>query len=486
MFKKFATSLIALFIPVMAALAQDKTPTADRQTGSTAVDTATTATQTNVAMKTAFSDDSPVVISLLTCSPGDEIHRLYGHTALRAQEREDAGDGRWAYKSDWGVNFGWFSFNTPNFLMKFILGLTDYSMAYQTMPIFIEDLLHDNMSVTEQVLNLTPEEAAYVKKACDDILNQKGFERHEYRFENNPRPELVLGANWTYRYNFLYDNCTTRAIEIIKEALKAHGEELVYTNLENKTITQREMIHEFTKDSPWFEFGQDLLLGPEVDKKHTMKELTDGLNFLPTYAEHFFAQAQIKDKNGNLRPLVSRTANLTSFYQPKPHKAAVPFSPLSMAGIILAIALVVTIGARKAHDKKERRAWRIWANAFDFTVLTTQGLVGILLVIMVGWSKHPAVGTNWLLLIFNPLYFLGIPLRLWAQKARKALTAQPDAVKAETARSLKALKAERYFCWYTVASVLALIIVGVAGMQYLPYAIYPIAITIGLRAKPAL
>lgn len=374
-----------------------------------------TAQNTGGAHSESAQDDSTTV-SLLTCSPGEEIHRLYGHTALRLQSNDE----------DWAVNFGWFSFNTPNFVMKFILGLTDYSMAYQTMPIFLMDLMRDNMAVTEQTLNLTPEEAAYVKRAMRQTLEVEGYDTKHYNFarpgSDGAQEETILAAHWTYRYNFLYDNCTTRAIEAIKEALKANGEELVYPTLaaDQTTMTQREMIHEFTRQSPWYEFGQDLLLGPEVDEEHTLKELTDGLNFLPTYAQNFFDKAEIRGKDGKMRPLVGETMNLTPFLVQQERKPAVPFTPMVAAAILAAVGLIIAIferkAARQATPTAAQRAWRIWGNAFDFTCWTVQGLVGILLVIMVGWSQHPAVGTNWLLLVFNPLYLLGIPVRLWWKK----------------------------------------------------------------------
>ena len=47
---------------------------------------------------------------------------------------------------------------------------------------------------------------------------------------------------WTYRYNFLYDNCTTRAIEAVEKVLKQHGERLVFPNLkgDRQKLTQRQ------------------------------------------------------------------------------------------------------------------------------------------------------------------------------------------------------------------------------------------------------
>lgn len=406
--------------------------------------------------------DSAVTISLLTCSPGEQIHRLYGHTALRMQDSSE----------DWAINFGWFSFNTPNFVMKFILGLTDYSMAYQTMPIFIMDLMRDNMGVTEQVLNLNPSEAAYVRQAMRQTLESEGYDSHNYTFSDptthRVTQETIMGAHWIYRYNYLYDNCTTRAIDAIKEALRRGGETLVYPTLTNKaaTTTQRTMIHEFTTSSPWFEFGQDLLLGPEVDEVRTQQQLLDSLNFLPTYAQNFFQDAQIRSKDGTVRPLVVETNNLTPFLMAQEHHPAVPISPLWAAVILLAVAVLITFKQTKAERKAQtmgaatagQRAWRIWTGAFDFVLWTALTIVGLLLVVMVGWSEHPAVGTNWLLLLFNPLFILGIPVRLWLTKY------------------------ERYFGWFACLMALAICVVGLVGLQCIPAAIYPIALTVAVRA----
>ena len=51
-------------------------------------------------------------VSLLTCSPGEEVYELFGHTALRYTSD----------KSDIVFGYGYFSFDTPNFVWRFILG----------------------------------------------------------------------------------------------------------------------------------------------------------------------------------------------------------------------------------------------------------------------------------------------------------------------------------------------------------------------------
>lgn len=370
--------------------------------------------------------DSTLRISLLTCSPGHEVHRLYGHTALRIQTAEE----------DWAVNFGWFSFNTPGFVMKFILGLTDYSAAWQTMPLFVYDFARDGMGVTEQQLNLTPAEARRVRQEMRRVLETQGYDVYDIPMkglEGKVFPQQVLAAHWTYRYNFLYDNCTTRAVDALRAAIEAEGEQLLVNggNAAGGQKTQRGMIHEFTGQSPWYELGQDLLLGPEVDETHAWQTLADAWNphpddgstarahtprnFLPAYVFQTFGQCYIRDAHGHVRPLVARTVNLSPFLQRTPDRPAFPLPPLTAGGILLAVAALVSFGEWKSLAQEPQgasaRAWRIWSNAFDILLWTTMGSVGCILTILTGWSEHPAVGTNWLTFLFCPAFFWAIVCR---------------------------------------------------------------------------
>ena len=60
-------------------------------------------------------------VSVLTCAPGNEIYAVFGHTALR-YENLSRGE-------DWVYNYGMFSFRTPNFVMRFVKGETDYQLG---------------------------------------------------------------------------------------------------------------------------------------------------------------------------------------------------------------------------------------------------------------------------------------------------------------------------------------------------------------------
>ena len=63
-------------------------------------------------------DNDSIDISLLTCGPGSEVWSEFGHTAVRIHNITTG--------ADVAVNYGMFSSNTPHFIPKFILGLTDY------------------------------------------------------------------------------------------------------------------------------------------------------------------------------------------------------------------------------------------------------------------------------------------------------------------------------------------------------------------------
>ena len=69
-----------------------------------------------------------IKVSLMTCAPGTEIYALFGHTALRYEDK--------ARGEDWVFNYGMFSFNTPHFIYRFVKGETDYELGVTRYPYF--------------------------------------------------------------------------------------------------------------------------------------------------------------------------------------------------------------------------------------------------------------------------------------------------------------------------------------------------------------
>ena len=142
-----------------------------------------------VAAQSIRLSDS-AVISLMTCTPGDEVYSKYGHSAVRVNDP--------ARGFDVTFNYGIFNFQTEHFYAKFVRGETWYQLGIQTTPYFILDSKETGRDTYEQVLNLSQSE----KQALFDAL------------EENSRPE-----NMYYLYNFVFDNCATRPFFLLQKSM---------------------------------------------------------------------------------------------------------------------------------------------------------------------------------------------------------------------------------------------------------------------------
>lgn len=291
-----------------------------------------------------------IQISLLTCSPGKEVWAQYGHTAIRYYDKESG--------EDLAINYGIFSLDQTYFIPRFVLGMTDYRMGVQPMDMFLAQYSYEGRGVVEQVLNLSAEDKEVIYKALQE----------------NMKPENVV-----YRYNYFFDNCTTRARDMLVNHL--HGK-VVYPPAE-EDATFRSMIHKWNNKYEWSQFGEDLLLGVNADRKTTKSEQ----QFLPENLRSDFDKAKYNGK-----PLVKET-NVLLDAETEVVEPVFPLSPLSIALIFAVISLVIMLFSY-------RRQQVYWA--WDLALMLTSGLMGIIFFVMI-FSQHPCVSLNFILLFFNPL-----------------------------------------------------------------------------------
>jgi len=311
----------------------------------------------------AAQEDIPpmdsVEFSLLTCQPHDEVYSLYGHTAIRYHELKPGG-------LDLAFNYGVFDFKKPHFVARFVFGLTDYELGAYPYKYFVREYLRFGSMVTEQVLNLTDEE----KMTLHDAL------------AINLRPE-----NRIYRYNYFYNNCTTKARDIIESCINGKVE---YTGREGYTPSYRDMVHSMTKNNPWSRFGNDLLLGIKADWKTDLRQQ----EFLPGNLLYDFDHAQIYS-NGNYRPLIKeRRIAVPGGVQII--ESGFPLSPLACAAILLAVGIVIFF-----FEWRKKRVFVLW----DVLLMIVTGTIGIVLTLML-FSQHPTVSLNLQIILCNPLPWL--------------------------------------------------------------------------------
>ena len=302
-----------------------------------------------------------VEFSLLTCSPHEEIYSLYGHTAIRYHDLRTG--------EDLAFNWGSFGFDKPFFVLRFVFGLTDYELDTTPFNYFCAYYEKWGSSVTEQVLNLTDEEKQKLQQALADNL----------------RPE-----NRVYRYNYFYDNCSTRPRDIIEHCLNG---KLEYEPREDYVPSYREMVHQCVRNHDWAKWGNDMLLGVKADQPTTREQQ----EFLPSNLLYDFDHAQVY-ANGEYRPLI------------REHRMAVPsgvqviepdfpLSPMTVFLLLSGISLVIF-----AIEWKRHKTFKYW----DALLMLVQGLAGCVLFVML-FSQHPTTSTNLQILLLNPLPLFFIP-----------------------------------------------------------------------------
>ena len=296
-------------------------------------------------------------ISVLTCDPGTQIYSLFGHSALRIKNPVNG--------HDLVVNWGLFEFSESQFQFgyDFAKGRLKYYMGIQLMSNFMIEYRRAKRGVREQVLNLSDQE----KYQIIQLL------------EENYKPE-----NRKYKYEFFYDNCSSRLRDIIKKVFNENMN--FYQSPKSNKFTFRETIHKYLESFPWLKLGIDLVLGKKID----VLVSNENLMFLPLNVEQIFDQSLVEN-NGAKKNLIKSKNTLVESFENK--------NELSNIGIyswiLLGITLVLIVF-------KLEKALGFWSSLNLFIV----GLLGIILVFMWIGTDHNATKMNFNLLWASPFHFI--------------------------------------------------------------------------------
>lgn len=310
-----------------------------------------------------------LTVSIVTCAPGSEIFELYGHEAIWVQSDE----------IDEVYNYGLFNFSDPGFIYRFVKGETDYMSGCEPMSWFIPQYIQRGSQVVARPLNLTQEEA----HRLHSILHR------------NASPE-----NATYRYKYLSNNCATRILDDIDEAI---GQPVIYPVSNDKSSFRHQMRY-YNRNYPWYQFGIDLALGGDIDRPMSSRERM----FVPMELDNIFASAT--------RPDGSRLAgDAQILYEGRGDVTLPPtsflLSPSFVSWLLFVIIVVLTI-----HDLRRHRTTK-WPIALWFMVC---GLAGCLIWFLVFCSVHEGASHNLLAWWLNPLC-LAVPVMIYVKCAHKLL-----------------------------------------------------------------
>ncbi|MDO4995442.1 MAG: DUF4105 domain-containing protein [Bacteroidales bacterium] len=356
-----------------------------------------------------------IFISLLTCSPGTEPYTLFGHTAIHMRNEGLKG-------FDYVFNYGLFDYSAKNFVWRFVKGETDYELGAEPTDFFMSRYVDEGHTVWEQELNLTTEE----KKQLFALIVWN-----------------ALPANKMYRYNFLYDNCTTRARDAFQRAM---GEVRVAYPPNTDVLTFRDIIHGYTSVSPWVELGIDMVLGQEVDRPLDYRNRM----FVPSRYHNLVKEAALEYPDGTVKPFVRKE----KIWEPTQELKQTPGFPLSpVLTMWLVFALTVAVSAIDGY----RRRVSLW---LDVLLLGVQGVSGLLVAFLFFFSEHPAVGTNWLIVVLNPLVF-ALMLLMFKRRSRAYQVAE----------------------YVNLAGLVFGLLLFVLPLQQVPPALLPVVLSLLLRGS---
>lgn len=306
-------------------------------------------------------------VGLVTMDPGEAYWARFGHNALLI----DRGDG----SEPTFYNFGYFDFEQPGFLARFLRGDMRYLAVALPMSSDLGSYASEGRGARLQWLRLEPDQAESLAAALAEHV----------------RPE-----NAEYRYDYFVSNCSTK----VRDALDAALGGALKRQLDGRSmgITYRHEALRHGAGIAWLHLGMHLGLGPYADRPLSIWEQS----FIPSRLAE--ALRDVRTPAGE--PLVIAERELL------PHRG--PTTPADPPRWLwLALALGVLLALPLARAVRGPRG-----TAVLFAIWGLTGLIGLGLLLLWIGTAHESAWANRNLLLLNPLALLLLPacIQLWRQR----------------------------------------------------------------------
>lgn len=290
-------------------------------------------------------------VSILTCGVGEELYSSYGHSAIRVVDS--------ASNQDVVYNYGTFNFGDPDFYSKFTRGKLLYYVNDEQFNNFMSQYVEEGRSVYEQTLQLSQADAL----AINSFLINNLKEENKY-----------------YKYDFLFDNCSTRIrdlfINIFKDRI--HFNQII----SNDSVSFRTFLNYYERNVHWERFGINLLMSNLVDQKMTSFQSM----FLPDYLMKGFDIATLDGKKIVEKNVLILPA--TSFVVEKMNQPLIVFWLLFVAIVLLSFLPKMNTALK-------------YFDIFFFMIL---GLLGFFMLFMWFGTEHKVCAWNRNILWAFPLH----------------------------------------------------------------------------------
>jgi hypothetical protein len=311
------------------------------------------------SLKSQFPTDSAHVY-LITASPGNETYSIFGHSAIRVENKAEGYDAVF--------NYGTFDFDTENFYFKFGTGRLMYFLSVADYNLFKDAYNRWGQALYLQEMNLTNKE--------------------RFNLINNLRIN-TLEQNKYFRYDFFRDNCATRIRDIVAKSVEGR---IIY---DSTYVTHRESFRKLyvhcMEHQPWTYFGLNLIMGKSTD---SIASLSDYM-YLPEHMKNLFYTAKVVSGD-TVRSLTYAPVELfpTTLEFQKP---SFIFWPVSILLVVFLVVLAITLWEIKTHH---------YYKGIDIFFLLGTGLLGLMITWLWGWSLHIYVHNNLHIIWASPLNVL--------------------------------------------------------------------------------
>jgi len=232
--------------------------------------------------------------------------------------------------------------------------------------------------------------------SCKDIFTSRDLFIHkefnidakEIRKLTELINENLKPENVKYRYDFFYDDCSTRIRDLLEKSI---GEKLKYPPAEvGKIPTFREMVAKYQNPYPWLRFGVDLIMGSTTDKKAVFRDRM----FLPIDLMNELSETFV-NRNGKMIPLLQNPAVLVDFSTPVIKQKFLTAPPAIFTLIILLI-LILTAQVKSSRIIK----------LVDIFIYSIFSLLFVLMVFFNFFTNHQQMRWNLNIIWLNPFILI--------------------------------------------------------------------------------
>ncbi len=317
-------------------------------------------------------------VSLVTAGPGTAAHTIFGHTFIRIQDP--------LYNLDVMANYGVYNPNQDNFYLKFLDGTAEYSGELQDSRGTIAAYTYYDVDLVQQDLRMTEAQ----KNKLLGLIQ-----------------ESLLPENKYYRYDFFFDNCSTRVRDLLNEATDGA---IIPDGADGQGRTIRWWIDSKSLPGyPYYDYVYDLFLGREVDQ---VASYTDEM-FLPDMLFQGVANGGLV-VDGVTYPLVIQTFSLNDIER-RAVDASLFQTPAFWWWMIFTLTLVGVFYSIVAQ--KGRKALL----SFLIFYLALLGILGLIFLFAQFFSLHTVTHNNiqiWWMWPTHLLFALGVFIKRLHRIAR--------------------------------------------------------------------